>query len=141
VAVTNTPALNEIVKLEQAAALTNEIIVEDGRLYEGACPLFYLILEKPDQEYIKNLLRFGMKKLNECGITVCQPDDFKSVPGANWRDIMGAYKALEAEGVNILTCGTCLDFYGIKDKLAVGTVTNMYEIVEKMEQSKTIIRP
>lgn len=56
-------------------------------------------------------------------------------------DTLEDLKALEAEGVNILTCGTCLDFYGIKDKLAVGSVTNMYEIVEKMETSQTIIRP
>lgn len=56
-------------------------------------------------------------------------------------DTLEDLKILEAEGVNILTCGTCLDFYGIKDKLAVGSVTNMYEIVEKMEQAKTIIRP
>lgn len=56
-------------------------------------------------------------------------------------DSLEDFKALEAEGVNILTCGTCLDFYGIKDKLAVGTVTNMYDIVEKMEQAKTILRP
>lgn len=56
-------------------------------------------------------------------------------------DTLEDLKVLEAEGVNILTCGTCLDFYGIKDKLAVGSVTNMYEIVEKMEQAKTIIRP
>lgn len=51
------------------------------------------------------------------------------------------FKAMEAEGVNIMTCGTCLDFYGIKEKLAVGTVTNMYDIVETMEQAKSIIRP
>lgn len=51
------------------------------------------------------------------------------------------FKELEAEGVHILTCGTCLDFYGIKDKLAVGAVTNMYDIVEKMEQAGTILRP
>lgn len=50
-------------------------------------------------------------------------------------------KSLEAEGVTIMTCGTCLDFYGIKDKLAVGTVTNMYEIVETMENSRELIRP
>jgi selenium metabolism protein YedF len=50
-------------------------------------------------------------------------------------------KALEAEGVNIMTCGTCLDFYGIKEKLAVGTVTNMYDIVETMENAKSVIRP
>jgi selenium metabolism protein YedF len=56
-------------------------------------------------------------------------------------DTLEDLKSLEAEGVNILTCGTCLDFYGIKDKLAVGTVTNMYEIVETMEKARTIVRP
>lgn len=50
-------------------------------------------------------------------------------------------KLLEAEGVNILTCGTCLDFYGVKEKLAVGTVTNMFEIVEKQEKAGIVIRP
>ena len=56
-------------------------------------------------------------------------------------DTLEDLKSLEAEGVNILTCGTCLDFYGIKDKLAVGTVTNMYEIVETMEKAKKVVRP
>lgn len=51
------------------------------------------------------------------------------------------FKSLEAEGVTIMTCGTCLDFYGIKDKLAVGTVTNMYDIVETMENASRLIRP
>lgn len=63
---------------------------------------------------------------------------FLSCEGA---DTLEDLKALEAEGVTILTCGTCLDFYGLKEKLAVGSVTNMYEIVEKMECSKTIVRP
>ena len=56
-------------------------------------------------------------------------------------DSLEDFKNLEAEGVNIITCGTCLDFYGIKDKLTVGSVTNMYEIVETMEKAKTIVRP
>ncbi len=56
-------------------------------------------------------------------------------------DSLEDFRELEAEGVQILTCGTCLDFYGIKDTLAVGTVTNMYDIVEKMEQAVTIVRP
>ncbi|MBQ0058467.1 MAG: sulfurtransferase-like selenium metabolism protein YedF [Lachnospiraceae bacterium] len=43
-------------------------------------------------------------------------------------------------GVEILTCGTCLDFYGIKEKLAVGGVTNMYTIVEKMSKAGHLIR-
>lgn len=50
-------------------------------------------------------------------------------------------KNMEAQGVEILTCGTCLDYYGLKDKLAVGSVTNMYTIVEKMTQADKIIKP
>lgn len=49
-------------------------------------------------------------------------------------------KKLEELGVEILTCGTCLDFYGLKEKLAVGQVTNMYEIVEQMMGAKKTIR-
>lgn len=47
-------------------------------------------------------------------------------------DCLETIEALKNKGVNILSCGTCLDFYGIKDKLKVGEITNMYTIVEKM---------
>lgn len=50
-------------------------------------------------------------------------------------------KKMEEQGTVILTCGTCLDFYGIKDKLAVGTVTNMYSIAETLQKAEKIIRP
>ncbi|MGL5676004.1 MAG: sulfurtransferase-like selenium metabolism protein YedF [Cellulosilyticaceae bacterium] len=50
-------------------------------------------------------------------------------------------KFLESKGVEILTCGTCLNHYGLGDKLAVGNVTNMYVIVEKQLQATKIIRP
>lgn len=50
-------------------------------------------------------------------------------------------KALEAQGVEILTCGTCLNFYGLGDKLKVGSVTNMYEIVERMTTAGLLVRP
>ena len=56
-------------------------------------------------------------------------------------DSLEDLKLLESEGVTILTCGTCLDFYGLKEKLAVGGVTNMYDIVERMESAQTIVRP
>ena len=39
-------------------------------------------------------------------------------------------KELEARGTEILTCGTCLDFYGLREKLAVGGVTNLYAIAQ-----------
>ena len=50
-------------------------------------------------------------------------------------------KNMEAQGVEILTCGTCLNFYGLTEKLAVGEVTNMYTIVEKMTGADLIIKP
>lgn len=37
-------------------------------------------------------------------------------------------RELEARGCEILTCGTCLDFHGLKEKLAVGGITNLYAI-------------
>jgi selenium metabolism protein YedF len=50
-------------------------------------------------------------------------------------------KSMEAQGVEIMTCGTCLNHYGLTDKLQVGTVTNMYVIVEKMTQADLIVKP
>ena len=56
-------------------------------------------------------------------------------------DSLEDLKSLEAQGVEILTCGTCLDYYGLKEKLVVGGVTNMYSIVEAMAGAGRIIRP
>lgn len=50
-------------------------------------------------------------------------------------------KKLKELGVEILTCGTCLDFYGLKEKLAVGSITNMYEIVEKQCRAAVVLCP
>ena len=50
-------------------------------------------------------------------------------------------KSLEEQGVEILTCGTCLNHYGLAEKLKVGGVTNMYVIAEKMTQAGLIVKP
>lgn len=47
---------------------------------------------------------------------------------------------LSKDGVNILSCGTCLDFYGLKDQLAIGEITNMYSIVELMNKAQNTIK-
>lgn len=56
-------------------------------------------------------------------------------------DSLEDLKSLQERGVEILTCGTCLDFYGLKDQLAVGSVTNMYDIVERQMKADLVIRP
>lgn len=65
--------------------------------------------------------------------------------GVTWTtegsDALEDLKAMEAQGVEIYSCGTCLNFYGLSDKLQVGSVTNMYDIVEAMAGASRIIRP
>ena len=48
---------------------------------------------------------------------------------------------LKELGVKIFTCGTCLDYYELKDKLKIGEVTNMYDIVSTMEEASLVIKP
>ena len=50
-------------------------------------------------------------------------------------------KALEEKGVKIFTCGTCLNYYGLTEKLCVGEATNMYEITKKMTEASLIVCP
>ena len=56
-------------------------------------------------------------------------------------DSLEDLRTLAEQGVELLTCGTCLNFYGLTDKLAVGGVTNMYEIVEKQMKATLVVRP
>lgn len=54
-------------------------------------------------------------------------------------EVLEILQGLSQEGVQILSCGTCLDFYGIKDKLAVGEITNMYTAVEMLSSAERSI--
>ena len=56
-------------------------------------------------------------------------------------DTVKDLKTLEAAGTTVMTCGTCLDFYGLKAELQVGIVSNMYDIVEAQMNAAQIIRP
>lgn len=54
-------------------------------------------------------------------------------------EVLEILQGLSQEGVQILSCGTCLDFYGLKDKLAVGGITNMYTAVEMLSSAERSI--
>lgn len=55
--------------------------------------------------------------------------------------VLDDLKSLQANGVSLLACGTCLNFYGLADQLQVGEVTNMYTIAETMTQADLIVKP
>ncbi len=48
-------------------------------------------------------------------------------------------KTLAANGCELLVCGTCLDWLGVKDKLAVGRVSNMYDIAGAMLEKEVVV--
>jgi len=55
--------------------------------------------------------------------------------------VLEPLKKLEEQGVKILVCGTCLDYFNKKDELAAGMVSNMYEILNLMSKTKKVLYP
>ena len=55
--------------------------------------------------------------------------------------VLEPLKKLESEGVRILACGTCLDYFQKKEELAVGLVSNMYEILDTMARASKVLYP
>ncbi|HOE57758.1 MAG TPA: sulfurtransferase-like selenium metabolism protein YedF [Bacillota bacterium] len=53
--------------------------------------------------------------------------------------VLESLSKLENSGVEVISCGTCLDFYQSKEKLKVGIVGNMYSIIEKMNSADKVI--
>jgi len=54
--------------------------------------------------------------------------------------VLGSLKDLHCQGVDIMSCGTCLDFFGLTEKLAVGVVSNMFEITEALLGAGRVVR-
>jgi selenium metabolism protein YedF len=50
-----------------------------------------------------------------------------------------ALKELASRGVNLLLCGTCVDYYELKDKISIGTISNMHEILQLISNSKRVM--
>lgn len=59
------------------------------------------------------------------------------LPSEN-KEVINSLKELEKNGVEVLTCGTCLDYYNLKDKLKVGKISNMYEIVDSLNNGEVL---
>jgi selenium metabolism protein YedF len=56
-------------------------------------------------------------------------------------DAIESIKELEAMSMVVLSCGTCLDYYRLKDKLQVGIVSNMFDIASSLMEADRVIKP
>lgn len=54
-------------------------------------------------------------------------------------EVIDSLRMIEEEGMEILVCGTCLDFFNLKDKIKVGHISNMFEIVDSLLNSDKIL--
>lgn len=63
---------------------------------------------------------------------------FLTTEGSTVLDLLKQY---EQQGTEILSCGTCLDYYGRSDRLRVGRPTNMRETVDALLNYKKVLRP
>ncbi len=55
--------------------------------------------------------------------------------------VIDALRALEDSGIRIMVCGTCTDFYGLKDQIGVGMISNMYSITETLVNTGHVVAP
>ncbi len=58
---------------------------------------------------------------------------------AEREETIALLKTIQAKGVEILVCGTCLDYYHLKEKLGAGRVSNLYEITERFLASADVV--
>jgi selenium metabolism protein YedF len=56
-------------------------------------------------------------------------------------EYLSILKEIEELGVEIIACGTCLDYFHLKDKVAVGRISNMFEILTSFNEATNVIRP
>jgi selenium metabolism protein YedF len=56
-------------------------------------------------------------------------------------EVLDDLKELATAGVEMLVCGTCLNYFEVKDKLGVGLVSNMYDIAGTMSKAGRLISP
>ena len=127
----DSPAQNVAVGEPKSDATTSElaVVVSRNTMGEGAEELgkilikgfIYSLTELPTPPKYLIFLNSGAYLTSEEANTI---DDLKK---------------LEKLGTEILTCGTCINYYGLQEKLAVGTITNMYGITERMASAGNVI--
>lgn len=94
VAVVNRFGLERLSRLPSFDSIRQDVDFETGLIKENAVQFFYEVLDRPAMDEVQEIMRFGMKRLNESGITSVQSDDFTSLPGKDWELNLKSWKNL-----------------------------------------------
>ena len=66
-------------------------------------------------------------------------NDGVKLPAGEEQQVIDSLMTLIEKGSIVLVCGTCLNYYGLADRLKVGTVSNMYDIMSAMQRTDKVI--
>jgi len=127
----NSLSVNEL--LEYECDLTNNkstlVVVKSDRFGSGADDLGTLLMKSYTFALSESdPLPKAMLLLNGGVKLACEGSE-----------VIENLKKIAAGGTEIFCCGTCLDFFGLKEKMVVGTVGNMYMFIEKMNEAGKVI--
>jgi selenium metabolism protein YedF len=94
-----------------------------------------------DQQLQHKLIRTYFSLLNESdylpSVIAFYTDGVKLLVAGS--PALEALKALEAKGVRLVVCGTCLNHYGLEDKLVIGIPGGMTDIIEAQWRAEKVI--
>lgn len=117
--------------LAPAAAGPLVIVIGENRMGRGSDELGYILM----RSFIHTLLSLDPLPATiiffNTGVKLTVRDS----------DVLDDLKELESKGVKLLVCGTCTNFFDISKEIAVGTISNMYDIVETLSKAGRIIAP
>lgn len=130
------------VSLKKNAQSKEEVSEEGNKIYTSS----YVVaisddrMGKGDEDFSKSLLEgfiYALTEQDKLPEKVIFYNRGVFLTAANEKTIEDL-KVLEEKGVEILSCGLCLGNYKLKEKLAVGEITNMYKIVEILRSYHTV---
>jgi len=124
-------------------------VAEPGNIDSGVCSSTYVVVVSSDKmgegdPQLGTILMKGfLNALNEQPVLPTYVVFYNSGVRLVAHDsgVIGSLQELLANGVEILVCGTCIDFYDLKSKLAVGTISNMFTITETMAKTGHVVKP
>ena len=123
------------------AVNTNESVVQ----YKSSAPTILVasnLLGNGDDRLGETLMKIYINTLAESEIL---PENLMFINGGvkltcTGSDVLDSLNSMQEKGVNIISCGACLDFYNLKEELKVGEIGNMYQIIDLMNKSGNTIK-
>ena len=95
-----------------------------------------------DRELGYNLMKMALYTLAQSDSVpahVLFMNDGVKLPAGEEQQVIDSLMSLIEKGSFVLVCGTCLNYYGLADRLKVGTVSNMYDIMSAMQRADKVI--